>query len=132
MKKLLLILLFLAFNCFAQAEHLCLAEAIYREARGEPFKGKIAVASVILNRKDNDNYPNSVCGVIKQPNQFPWAKNLKRFKADKQTRELAERILDNEIPRINDDILYFNKRGVYLGFPATRVITIGHHVFYKP
>ncbi|QIE47514.1 cell wall hydrolase [Pseudohalocynthiibacter aestuariivivens] len=48
------------------AEWRCLSEALYFEARGESVKGQFAVAEVILNRVDSPNYPNTICGVIKQ------------------------------------------------------------------
>ena len=44
----------------------CLAEAIYFEARGEPVRGQIAVAQVVMNRVFSRYYPNSVCGVVYQ------------------------------------------------------------------
>lgn len=50
----------------AQNERLCLAQAIYHEARGEPENGQWAVANVILNRVVSTRYPNTVCGVVFQ------------------------------------------------------------------
>ncbi len=44
----------------------CLTEAIYFEARGEPVRGQIAVAQVVMNRVFSHYYPNSVCGVVYQ------------------------------------------------------------------
>jgi spore germination cell wall hydrolase CwlJ-like protein len=44
----------------------CLATAIYFEARGEPQKGQLAVAQVVLNRVKNPAYPNTICGVVYQ------------------------------------------------------------------
>src|SRR5205085_11083570 len=44
----------------------CLAAAIYFEARGEPVRGQIAIAQVILNRAFSGYYPNTVCGVVYQ------------------------------------------------------------------
>jgi hypothetical protein len=44
----------------------CLANAIYFEARGEPVRGQMAVAQVVLNRVFSGYYPNSVCGVVYQ------------------------------------------------------------------
>jgi len=49
----------------AKAEK-CLANAIYFEARGEPVRGQIAVAQVVLNRVFSPFYPNDVCGVVYQ------------------------------------------------------------------
>ena len=48
------------------AEEKCLANAIYFEARGEPTRGQIAVAQVVMNRVFSGYYPNSVCGVVYQ------------------------------------------------------------------
>jgi len=45
---------------------MCLTMAVYFEARGEPPMGQMAVAHVVMNRVENDNYPDSVCAVVKQ------------------------------------------------------------------
>jgi Cell Wall Hydrolase len=44
----------------------CLANAVYFEARGEPVRGQIAVAQVVMNRVFSGYYPNDVCGVVYQ------------------------------------------------------------------
>jgi spore germination cell wall hydrolase CwlJ-like protein len=44
----------------------CLAKTIYFEARGEPDAGKLAVGHVVMNRVASEDYPDSVCGVMKQ------------------------------------------------------------------
>jgi spore germination cell wall hydrolase CwlJ-like protein len=49
----------------AKAEK-CLANAIYFEARGEPVRGQIAVAQVVMNRVFSGYYPHDVCGVVYQ------------------------------------------------------------------
>ncbi|MFZ5968048.1 MAG: cell wall hydrolase [Bacillota bacterium] len=43
---------------------------VYGEARGESFEGKVAVASVVLNRVKNPGFPDTIKAVILQPNQF--------------------------------------------------------------
>ncbi|NBD29801.1 MAG: cell wall hydrolase [Alphaproteobacteria bacterium] len=47
-------------------QELCLAEAIYFEARGESVRGQIAVAEVILNRARSARFPDTVCDVVYQ------------------------------------------------------------------
>ncbi|MFC7291007.1 cell wall hydrolase [Hirschia litorea] len=47
-------------------EHLCLAEAIYYEARSEALGGQLAVAEVIENRVASEYYPDTVCDVVYQ------------------------------------------------------------------
>ena len=49
----------------AKAEK-CLAEAVYFESRGEPKRGQIAVAQVVMNRVFSGFYPTNVCGVVYQ------------------------------------------------------------------
>ena len=44
----------------------CLATAVYFEARSESQIGQLAVATVILNRAKDANYPSSICGVVYQ------------------------------------------------------------------
>lgn len=48
------------------AERMCLATAIYYEARGEIVSGQKAVAMVIFNRSNSPAYPPSICGVVFQ------------------------------------------------------------------
>ena len=45
---------------------MCIAVAVYFEARGEPSAGQIAVAHVIQNRVEDQRYPDNACGVVKQ------------------------------------------------------------------
>ncbi|ARK25911.1 spore cortex-lytic enzyme [Sporosarcina sp. P37] len=47
-----------------------LANAVYGEARGEPYEGQVAVAAVILNRVEHPDFPDSIGGVIFQPGAF--------------------------------------------------------------
>lgn len=47
-----------------------MAKIVYAESKGEPFEGKVAVASVILNRVLSPKFPSSVREVIFQPNAF--------------------------------------------------------------
>lgn len=44
----------------------CLATNIYHESRGDSLAGQAAVADVVMNRVEEDNYPNTVCGVVQQ------------------------------------------------------------------
>lgn len=47
-----------------------LAKVIEGEARGESYKGQVAVGAVILNRVDHSSFPDSVSGVIYQSGAF--------------------------------------------------------------
>ncbi|MGF3102337.1 cell wall hydrolase [Rossellomorea aquimaris] len=43
-----------------------LAKLVHAEAKGEPYAGKVAVATVVLNRVDSTEFPNSIKEVIYQ------------------------------------------------------------------
>lgn len=47
-----------------------LARVIYSEAVGEPYKGKVAVGAVVLNRLASSDFPDTLVGVIIEPLAF--------------------------------------------------------------
>ena len=47
-----------------------LARLISAEARGEPYKGQVAVGAVVLNRMKHPSFPGSLSGVIYQSGAF--------------------------------------------------------------
>jgi cell wall hydrolase len=56
--------------CVTENDIDLMAQVVYAESRGEPYEGKVAVASVILNRLKNANFPMSIDKVIKQNGAF--------------------------------------------------------------
>jgi N-acetylmuramoyl-L-alanine amidase len=55
----------------------CMVQNVYHEARGEDALGQAAVAHVTLNRVRSPAYPDSVCGVVWQRDQFSWTNDGK-------------------------------------------------------
>lgn len=47
-----------------------MAQAVYGEARGEPYEGQVAVAAVILNRIESSTFPDTISGVVFEPLAF--------------------------------------------------------------
>jgi len=47
-------------------QHYCMALNIYYEARGSNLADKAAVSDVVLNRVNDNRYPNTICEVVKQ------------------------------------------------------------------
>jgi len=47
-----------------------LARLIYAEARGESYRGKVAVGAVVMNRVRDKDFPGTIKGVIYQQGQF--------------------------------------------------------------
>lgn len=52
-----------------------MAQIVYAESRSEPYEGKVAVASVILNRLKHPGFPKSVESVIRQKGAFSCLRN---------------------------------------------------------
>ena len=53
----------------SNSEYL-LARVISAEARGETYRGQVAIGAVILNRVDHPSFPNTIAGVVYQPGAF--------------------------------------------------------------
>ena len=124
-----------------QKEAHCLALAIYFEARGESDLGKLAVGSVVLNRAESSDFPNTVCGVVKQggetpPCQFSWwcdgrsdrPENKKSWQA---SYRLANKILRHGARDPTGGALYFHSTAINPRWRLQRVGRIGSHIFYQ-
>ena len=112
----------------------CLADNIYFEAKGESFKGKLAVAVVTLNRVKSGNYPNTICKVVYQPYQFSWTKTKRKvtnFYA--WTDSLLAATMAMEDPKIlgNFQATHYHNTTVSPNWGLRRVARIGQHIFYR-
>ncbi len=125
----------------------CLSEAIYFEARGEPYQGQEAVAQVVMNRVFSGYYPHDVCGVVFQNKnrhlacQFTFAcegKDLSRIDEPdmwEQAKEIAKKMLDGKIWLA--DIGHATHYHAYWVHPSwvhemVRLYRLGVHTFYRP
>lgn len=105
---------------------LCLSSAVHYEAGGESTRGKVAVASVIMNRVESKRFPNSVCGVVKQRRQFSW---YPRKPLTLKEKEFARKFLEGKTyKRTVPGSYFFTTKRVRLNRPHTT--TIGGHRFY--
>ena len=60
---------------YVSSDHRLLSKLVYAEARGETYKGQVAVAAVVLNRVSSAFFPNTVSGVIYQSGAFSCVSN---------------------------------------------------------
>lgn len=131
---------------FSAAEQKCLAEGVYFEARGEKLEGQAAVAQVILNRVRNPAYPDTVCGVVYQNDdwrnrcQFSFACDGKREHIGSQShwktaQDIAMAVSAGKIwlssvgSATHYHAIYVRPRWARTMERRTR---IGLHVFYRP
>ena len=111
---------------------LCLALAIYHEARGEPKQGQYAVAEVVLNRSDARN--KTVCDVVREPYQFSWTKHKSNFNIPDndswdQAKSIASKSLQSKT-NFTDGATFFNTKRVGVRFGKSKKVVIGNHIFY--
>lgn len=55
---------------FSSKDHECMARAMYFESHRSSRDGMVAVGSVVMNRVASAEFPDTVCGVVGQKNQF--------------------------------------------------------------
>ncbi|WP_027338750.1 cell wall hydrolase [Halonatronum saccharophilum] len=82
-----------------QAERDLLARAVYSEARGESYEGQVAIAAVVLNRVQDDRFPDTIRGVIFQPWAFSAVHDGQFWlEPDAQSRRAVEEALNGWDP----------------------------------
>lgn len=127
-----------------------LARTIYGEARGEPVRGKEAVASVILNRvrraKRRGGYwwGDDLEEVCRKPWQFScWNENDPNFEkilkvGGKNTvfqtcKRVARRAIGGALKDPTDGATHYHANGIEPPWARGRAFsaTIGRHVFYN-
>ena len=116
------------------AATLCLAIALYYEARGESNKAKLAVAEVIHNRTKSSKFPNDYCSVIKQKGQFSFYRgSIKVPTKEKESWNECVKIAQNfnkSKTNYTNGALYFNHQRLGVRFNLQKKAHIGKHVFF--
>lgn len=60
---------------FSSSEIDLLSRLVTAEARNEPYVGKVAVAEVVMNRMNSEEFPDTLEGVVYQSGQFQVVSN---------------------------------------------------------
>lgn len=110
-----------------------LSRIVYAEARGEVYKGQVAIAAVVLNRVKNSSFPNSISGVIYQPGAFTAVSDGQINLTPNSTAKKAAQDALNGWDPTYGCIYYFNPDTATSAWMWSRpyVITIGKHRFCK-
>lgn len=122
----------------------CLAQAVYFEARSEPFEGQVAVAYVILNRVKDRRYPDNICAVVFQNEsrrhrcQFSFAcDGLSDNPYEMTAWNVARRVAGGTLKNASSDVTarsthyhanYVNPVWAKYLQPT---IQVGNHIFYR-
>ena len=130
---------------------VCLAMNVYWEARSQSTAGQIAVAQVVINRVNDNRYPQNVCDVVTQgvrhsgsdlpvrhKCQFSWFCDcLKDYPTDHKawakSMMVAISVLDGKTVDMLDGATHYHAVNVYPGWALTKTRTarIDNHIFYR-
>lgn len=124
-------------------EIVCMARNIYFESGSEPYRGKVAVAQVTMNRVQSGEFPSTVCGVVHQKTQvegsticqFSWVCEGKlKIRAPElyeESLQVARRVMIDgvRLPEIRG-AKYFHATYVHPNWKRQPKARIGNHIFY--
>jgi spore germination cell wall hydrolase CwlJ-like protein len=127
------------------AEHKCLSEVLYYEARGEGAGGQKAIAEVVFHRMNHGDYGHSICAVVYEGKgrpgcQFSFTCNgeidrPKQMAAWRESEKLAAQILTGQVSLRNatGGALNFHAVSVSPDWADTmdKTTQIGNHIFYR-
>ena len=145
---------------YSDADVNCLAKNIYFEAGVESTAGKLAVANVTINRAAHANFPNTICGVVREGVhyyslkrdeyfpvrnrcQFSWycdglGDNPREGRTWESSQELAIKVLTNHYDKalidITDGAMYYHANWMekYPSWSKKKKVmaSIDRHIFY--
>jgi len=120
-----------ASDSIISADHRLLSKLVYAEARGETYKGKVAVAAVVLNRVASASFPNTISGVVYQSGAFTCVNNGSiNNTPDSECIRAAREALNGWDPT-GGCLYYYNPKTAVDDWIRTRTIktVIGNHSF---
>ena len=109
-----------------------MARVIFSEARGEVYKGQVAVGAVILNRRLSASFPNTIRGVIFEPDAFSAVNDGQYWLIPDQTAFQAARDAIKGWDPSGNALFYYNPKVSHSSWFKTLSFTkqIGNHQFF--
>lgn len=109
------------------------ARAVHGEARGESYKGKVAVAAVIMNRIASDKFPNTAKGVIFEPRAFTAVDDGQIWLTPNDEARIAVRDAVRGWDPTYGSLYYFNPNTATSSWIWSRpqTVQIGKHIFAR-
>ncbi|MGN0173687.1 MAG: spore cortex-lytic enzyme [Acutalibacteraceae bacterium] len=120
-------------NSSSNSDLNLLAKVISAEARGESYRGQVAVGAVILNRVSHSSFPDSISGVVYQSGAFSCMYDGQINTATTDSAYKAAQDALNGWDPSGGAIYYYNPKTAKSSWIRNRpvILTIGNHVFCK-
>ncbi|WP_214873456.1 cell wall hydrolase [Exiguobacterium sp. s140] len=118
-------------------ERLWLEKLVEAESGGEPYEGRLAVATIIANRIEMKEFPNTVMAVITAPKQFsPFMDgSIHKKQPSPDTKRAVAEVFDNGVRTLGRDAAYFCTVAIapnsWIGQNKTLIKQIGNHAFFE-
>ncbi|WP_160724378.1 cell wall hydrolase [Bacillus sp. USDA818B3_A] len=122
---------------YTAAEKDLMARLVRAEAVGEPYAGKVAVATVLINRVRSADFPNTVRGVIYQIANGHYAFTPVENGTINQPADAASKRAVNEAIALtgkgNGSLFFYNPKTSTSSWIYSRpvTVTIGNHRFAR-
>lgn len=118
-----------------------MAEAIYFEARGEGYKGMVAVGNVIMNRVKSPYFKDTIHEVVHRPYQFSYVREVKNKKikeppAYRTALFVAYRVINGLEKDITKGATHYVAKKRLKRIPRwmkeyEKTVAINEHTFYR-
>lgn len=115
-------------------ERECLMRAMYFESHRSSREGLVAVGTVVMNRVNSPSYPNTICGVVGQRNQFaPGVLSRSMSPRDRHHAEAAaDEVLAGKRHEGIGDAMFFHVATRRYQYPNMRYLQVaGGNIFYR-
>lgn len=108
-----------------------MAKIIYSEARGEPYKGQVAVGAVVMNRIQSSQFPDTIKEVVFQKGAFTAVSDGQYWLTPNETAYKAALDAVRGWDPTYNSIYYFNPNTATSAWIWSRPqnIQIGKHIF---
>lgn len=117
-----------------KTEQECMERAMYFESHRSSRDGLIAVGSVVMNRVESGQFPDTVCGVVGQKGQFASGIMSSKMNAKDlpKVREAARAVLQGERhPMIGKAMFFHSAQRRYSYGNMHYVLVTGGNAFYE-
>lgn len=118
---------------YSSSDVTLLAKLIAAEARGESYKGQVAVGAVVLNRVKHPSFPDTIAGVIYQKGAFSCVNDSNWSVSPNETSRKAAQDCINGWDPSGGAIYYYNPAKTSNSFMHSRptITVIGRHYFCR-
>lgn len=119
----------------------CLAMNLYRESRSESDNSNLMILGIIMNRKDDDRFPNDYCEIVFQHKQFSWVsdfiyKKVKNILQYQRLFKLAEQALMNPemVKLMAQGATHYHEKSIkpyWVNKDMKFIARVDNHLFYR-